>query len=99
MAASSTVSLSASGTVIAGVAGFSIVVISCALVARGATDVKFQSSATDLIGAIPLAANAGFVLPPSSVQYPWMKCGVGQSLNLSMTSPVDVGGVVIYDLV
>jgi hypothetical protein len=99
MAASASISLATSGTVIPGVAGFSIVVIACALVARAATDVKFQSATTDLIGAIPLAANAGFVLPLSSVQYPWMKCAQGESLNLNLTSPVDVGGVVTYDLV
>ena len=51
------------------------------------------------MGAIPLAATAGFVLPQSSVQYPWMKTAIGESLNLNMTNPTDVGGVVTYDLI
>ncbi len=99
MAASAKVSLTNSGTVIAAVPGFSIVVVACALVARAATDVKFQSNATDLMGAVPLAANCGFVLPLSSVQYPWMKSGTGEALNLAMSAPTDIGGIVTYDLV
>ena len=99
MSASAPVALSNSGIVVAGVPGFSIVVIAVALVARAATDVKFQSNATDLMCAIPLAATAGFVLPQSSVQYPWMKTAIGESLNLNMTNPTDVGGVVTYDLI
>jgi hypothetical protein len=100
MSVAAPVSISASGPVITGVAGFQIVVLSCALVARAATDVKFQSNGTtDLIGAIPLAANAGFVLPLASRQDPWMKTNIGESLNLNLSNAVYVGGVVIYDLI
>ena len=100
MAVTAVVSQSSSGIVIPAVPGFSIVVVAVALVARAATDVKFQSNgSTDLIGAIPLAANAGFVLPLASLQYPWMKTGVSEGLNLNMTVSTYVGGVVVYDLI
>jgi aspartate aminotransferase-like enzyme len=99
MSASAPIALTGSGVAIPAVPGFSIVVISSALVARSATDVKFQSNATDICGAIPLASNAGFVLPLASVQYPWMKTAPGEALNINMSSAVYVGGIITYDLI
>jgi hypothetical protein len=100
MSVSATIAISSSGVIIPAVPGFQIVVVGCALVARVATDVKFQSNGTtDLMGAIPLAATAGFVLPSSTLQYAWMKTNIGESLNLNMTNPTDIGGVIIYDLI
>jgi hypothetical protein len=101
MSIAAPVSLTGTGQIIPAAPGFQIIVLSCALVARTAVDVKFQNgtSVTDLIGAIPLAANAGFVLPLASRQDPWMKVNPGEPLNLNMSTGAYVGGVVIYDLI
>lgn len=43
---------------------------------------KFQSGGTtDISGAIPIAINGGFVLPPS-IEAPWSYTKVGEKLNI-----------------
>jgi hypothetical protein len=99
MASNVPVNLGASGTLIAAIPGFTIVVISVVAVARVATDVKFQSAGTDLTGPIPLAGNAGFVMPTSSVQYPWLRCNLGEALNLNMSTSTQVSGTITYEVI
>lgn len=92
------VSASASGnnTVVAGVSGKRIRVLSCFLVAAGAVTAKFQSAAggTDLTGAAALAANGGYVLPFN--EGGWFHTEAGELLNLSLGGAVSVAGSVSY---
>jgi hypothetical protein len=99
MSVSASVSISASGVVIPGVPGFSIAVIAASIVATGATNLKLMSGVVDLTGAFPLAANCGFVLPPASIQYPWVKTAIGDDLIVNLSAGTPVGGVIIYDLI
>lgn len=95
--ASATVALVASGQVVAAVVGKRIRVFGVGVVSRLATDVKFQSTATDITGALPFAANGGIVWP--SGPQPWFQTGIGEALNINMTVATTVGGVVLYDVV
>ena len=93
------ISLSASGTLITGVAGKSIVVLSTWLVAAAAVGVKFQTStgSIDLTGQAPCAQNGGFVLPFNAGG--WFKTAIGDSLLINLSSGVAVGGSLSYILV
>jgi hypothetical protein len=42
---------------------------------------KFQTNGTDITGAIPIAANGGFVLP-LDVDNPWLYTKIGDKLNI-----------------
>lgn len=90
------VTLTASGLVIAGVAGKRIRLYAAFVSALVATNVKFQSNAVDISGTFAIDAKSGFILP--AVQLSWMITGVGESLNLNMSVATTVGLQVIYDL-
>jgi hypothetical protein len=93
---STPISVSASGstTIVAGVAGQVVSVVSVGLMAAGSVSVKFQTTGgpTDLTGAYPLVASTGFVLGPGS----WFKTGTGEGLALNLSAAVAVGGVVTF---
>lgn len=96
--ASVAVNLAASGAVLAAPgAGLRIRVWGYHLVCRVASDIKFQSNATDKTGPYPCTANGGLVAPQG--QQPWFECAVNEALNLNMTVANTVGGVVRYDIV
>jgi hypothetical protein len=89
--------LAASGAVVAGVAGKRIRLFAAVVSALIATNIKFQSNATDISGTFPLAATGGFVLP--SVGQPWLITNAGEALNLNMSVATTVGIQVVYDVV
>jgi hypothetical protein len=90
------VALTASGVVIAGVAGKRIRVFGAAVVSLLATGIKFQSAANDITGVLSLAANGGVVWTNGTA--PWFQCNIGEALNINMSVATTLGGVVTYDL-
>ena len=95
--ASVSVSSSGDNTVIAGVTGLKIKLLSVVLIANGTVNVKWRSNTTDLSGPMPLIANSGFVLPASSAaQGNYLQTATGQSLNLNLSAAVAVSGHISY---
>lgn len=95
--ASVSVSTSGDNTIVTGVTGVKIKVLSVLLVASGTVSVKWVSNTTDLTGAMPLVANSGFVLPASSPgQGHYFETAVGQGLKLNLSSAVAVNGHISY---
>ena len=94
--ASVPVSLAASGQVVAAIAGKRIRVLGVGLVGLLATQVKFQSNATDITGAMPFAANGGVVMPAG--EQPWFETAIGEALNINMNIATTLGGVVQYEV-
>lgn len=89
--------LSASGLVLAGVAGRKIRARKVYLNALASTNVKFQSNSSDISATFFLASNGGAVLPESDSG--WFETGVGEALNLTMTISTSVGVQIDYVLV
>lgn len=89
-------SLSATGTVIAAVAGRRIKVHAVKLVVNAAISVQFRSGASDVLeGAQALAENGGFVeatTPPSFV----LATNAGEALDLVITGTGTASGRVSY---
>lgn len=93
------ISLSASGTLVIGVAGKKILVLSAWLVAAAAVGVEFQTSTgtAAITGAVDCAQNGGFVLNFNAGG--WFQTLTGDSLLLNLSSNVVVGGSLSYALV
>lgn len=94
-----TIVASSSGAtaLVAAVSGKRIRVLSYAIVANAAVNVKFQSASTDLTGLLYLAANGG-----AAVAFEGMGCfqtAVGEALNINLSGAVAVGGHLTYVLV
>ena len=64
-------------------------VISAALVATGATTVKFQSAATDISATFPLGANGGLVM--SFNEHGWFETNPGEALNVNLGTATATG--------
>lgn len=95
--ASVSVSTSGDNTIVTGVTGVKIKVLSVLLVASGTVSVKWVSNVTDLTGAMPLVANSGFVLPASSPGAGhYFETAVGQGLKLNLSGAVAVNGHISY---
>lgn len=90
------VEISATGTVVTGVIGRSIRVMSAFLTASGAVNIKWQSHtlSTDLTGFAYVAQTGGYVLPFNDAG--WFQTLIGESLDLNMSAPVPIGGVINY---
>jgi hypothetical protein len=89
------VAVSASGTLVAAVAGKMIRVIAFALTSSGTVNVKFQSHTTgDLTGLFYEIANTGFVLSPNT--WGWFETVAGEALDISLSAGIPVGGVLTY---
>lgn len=90
---------SATATLVFGVAGRKIVVLSAWMVASAQVNVKFQSSTglVDLTGYADCAQFGGFVLNFNAGG--WFETAVGDSLILNLASGVAVGGSLSYALV
>lgn len=86
---------------IAAVAGKMIRVLSMFFVVAGAVNAKFQSdsggSASDLTGALPLAANGGASLPFNP--HGWIQTAAGKKLNLNLSGAIQISGSITYALV
>ena len=93
------IEVSASGTLITGVATRQIVVLSLWLVASANVNVKWQTSTgpVDLTGPAYCIANGGVVLPFNAGG--WFATAIGDSLLINLSSGVAVGGSISYILV
>lgn len=91
------VTLGASGQVVTGVPGKRIRVFAFITSNLLATNLKFQSNATDISGTLCFPDKGGIVVP--NVDLAWMVTAPGEALNLSMTVNTTVGVQVIYDVV
>lgn len=91
-----TVQVSATGTLVAAVAGKKIRVVSYVLVANGTVNVKFQShvTPTDLTGLLYLAANTGVSAGFNPVG--WFESLAGEALDLNLSASIAVGGHLDY---
>lgn len=87
---------SGNNTLVAGVTGRKIRVLSAILVAAGTVSPKFQSGAggTDLTGAMPMVANGVITLPFNPEG--WFETAPGALLNLNLNVAISVTGVVTY---
>jgi hypothetical protein len=93
------IEISATGTLVFGVAGKSIVVLSAWMVASNQVNAKFQTSTgpVDLTGPADCAQYGGFVLNFNASG--WFATAVGDSLILNLSSGIAVGGSLSYVLV
>lgn len=89
----------ASATLVFGVPGRKIVVLSAWMVASAQVNVKFQTSTgpVDLTGYADCAQFGGFVLNFNAGG--WFETNLGDSLILNLASGVAVGGSISYILV
>lgn len=91
------VQLAASGEVLPAVAGYRYRVYGFIISSLLATNVKFQSAATDISLTMNLPATGGIVV--GQINLSWFKTAIGEALNLNMSAATTVGVQVIYDLV
>lgn len=96
-------SINASGsgnnTLVAAVSGRRIKVLDYTFVCSGAVTVKFRSDDTDLTGAMAFVANSGISSPKGSIsQGAILATDSGESLNLNLSSAVQVSGHLTYYL-
>lgn len=93
------IEIGASGTLVFGVPGKRIVVLSAWLVASNQVNVKFQTStgSVDLTGPADCAQYGGFVLNFNAGG--WFQTQPGDSLLINLSSNVPVGGSLSYALV
>jgi len=93
------IEVSASGTLVFGVAGRKIVVLSFYFVCSAACNVKFQTStgSIDISGPAYCIANGGAVLPFNSGG--WFQTAIGDSLLINLSAGVPIGGSLSFILV
>ena len=93
------ISVSASGTLVFGVAGRKIVVLSTWFVVSSACNVKFQTStgSIDISGFGYCIANGGVVLPFNAGG--WFQTAIGDSLLINLSAGVPIGGSLSFILV
>lgn len=91
-----TISVSATGTLVALVSSKKIRVLSLSLMSSGTVNVKFQShvSPTDITGLYYLVANTGFVLPYNPLG--WFQTVSGEALDINLSAGIAVGGCLVY---
>jgi len=100
-----TISIS-SGTsqdIVAAVTGYRIRVLNIALLSDTAGTFTFKSNTTGITGAMPVAANGGFVASDGaqSLEGPrgLFETASGEKLNLTFSTSANVGGFLTYILV
>ena len=91
------VTLAASGPIVAAVPGKRIRVFAYIVSSLLATQIKFQSNATDISLTMSLADKGGMVVP--NAELAWFLTNPGEPLNLNMSVATTVGIQVIYDIV
>ena len=90
---------SGNNTLVAGVTGKKIKVLSMCLIVSGDVDVRFESGAgtTPLTGVMSLAADGnGFMLSPAMPGYHWFETAAAALLNLELSAAVQVSGFLTY---
>lgn len=99
------VNTSGDNTLVAAVTGATIHVVGYVLVAAGTVNVTFKSDvgggATNLTGAMPMAANGSLIAPvsprtPAGHHDGWFAAGAGLALNLNLSAGVAVTGHLSY---
>lgn len=80
---------------VAAVTGKKIKVTGMFLIAAGAVSVKFKGGATDLTGAMAVAANGGFSVM-SNADNPIFETAAGAALNINLSGAVAVAGAITY---
>jgi hypothetical protein len=93
--------VSGDNTLIPAVAGKKLCVLGVFLMAGGAVNATFYSgppaTGKALSGPVPMAANGGFVVPPSAnPEMHWIETAAGEALVLKLDSAVQVSGFVVY---
>lgn len=88
---------SGDATLVAAVAGKSIVVLSGSFVVSGAVTVGFKSGSTVISGAQAHAANGGIVRPHNPVG--WFKTAPGEALVIALGGAVQVSGELVYQVI
>ena len=81
--------------IIAGVEGYRIVVVNMVLMGNGTSQVTFQDDTATLLD-LYLINGAPVVLPDSEAG--WTRTRSGESLNMSITAAISVGGILTYAL-
>jgi len=79
---------------VSAVTGGKIRVLSVAVLAAGASVVKFQSAATDISASFSLSINGGMVLPFN--EHGWFETNENEALNLNLSTAVAVGASIQY---
>lgn len=87
-------SSSGDNVIVAAVPGKSIRVQNYVLIAGGTVNAKFRSDTTDLMGALPLTAQAGASF--SGAGGPAFETAIGAALNLNLSAGVQVSGHLCY---
>jgi hypothetical protein len=89
-------SSSGNNTLVLGVSGKNIRILSCMVIVAAAVTIRFESGpdGTAISGQIQLPANGGFTLPFS--QAGWGESLNGALLNLELSSAVAVAGFLVY---
>lgn len=85
----------AAQTIVAAITGQQIFVTRIYLVVGGATNLTFTDG-TNTDGAIPLAANQGFVLDTQANGNPWFASALGSGFQITTSSAVQTSGRLYY---
>jgi hypothetical protein len=91
------IQLSATGAVVAAVAGKRIRVLAAFQSASAAVNTKWQSASTDLTGLTYFVADT--LLGPQVLPFNpagWFQTAKGEALNLNLSGSVAVGGGIVY---
>lgn len=80
--------------IVAAVAGQRVRLYKLCISAAAAQTVQFQDGATNLTGAITLSTGQPMVLPMDG--NPWFSSSVGNALNVTLSSAVNVSGAVWF---
>lgn len=91
------IDLAATGELVAAVADLKIRVISLFILSAANNTLTFKSGTTAVTGAMPVAANGGFVWPEALVGS--IETGVNEALNLDLAEDEQVSGWLVYQLV
>lgn len=81
-------------TLVASVAGKSVMAYRLLIVVSAATSLTFKRGSTAISGAMPLAANQGLALDISNV--PWYQTNDGEALVLNQSGTAQVSGTIYY---
>jgi hypothetical protein len=89
------INLSATGDLVALVAGKKIRVLALTVLSAGTVNITFRTGgSTAISGVMPLIANTGFVLPFNPVG--WFETASGAKLDLLLSASIDVDGFLTY---
>lgn len=89
-------STSGSNTIVEGIEGRALHLVSFYVIATSAVTFLIEDTASnDLTGGLPFLANGGIVVP-GSASSPWAATAEGEGLAVNLDSAVQVGGGLTY---